>query len=188
MPLHKYLDTKRRFGTGPPPPPAPTQCDARCSWSRVLELTQAGRLCWVLQQSSTSSSNPGSSDSSGSRNSEKAYGPLASRDKRNYPVFSCGGRGSLEFNSFPNHLLLCRRFLFFSVRFGSVITGLQVAPMETVSVVYRLVPKVPGHVLLPTVAVVPVKEKVCADKREPQTCTINRNRQIFPSEGGICFC
>lgn len=36
----------------------------------------------------------------------------------------------------------------------------QVAPMETVSVVYRLVPKVPGHVLLPKVSVVPLREKV----------------------------
>lgn len=37
---------------------------------------------------------------------------------------------------------------------------LQVAPMETVSVVYRLVPIVPGHVLLPKVAVVPEREQV----------------------------
>lgn len=36
----------------------------------------------------------------------------------------------------------------------------QVAPSETVSVVYRLVPLVPGHVLLPKVAVVPEREQV----------------------------
>ncbi|CAN0077679.1 unnamed protein product [Scytosiphon promiscuus] len=43
---------------------------------------------------------------------------------------------------------------------GRRLSTLQVAPMETISVVYRLVPLVPGHVLLPKVAVVPDREKV----------------------------
>ncbi|CAM9549331.1 unnamed protein product, partial [Ectocarpus sp. 4 AP-2014] len=43
---------------------------------------------------------------------------------------------------------------------GKRLCMLQVAPMETVSVVYRLVPIVPGHVLLPKVAVVPEREQV----------------------------
>ncbi|CAN0027179.1 unnamed protein product [Ectocarpus sp. 6 AP-2014] len=43
---------------------------------------------------------------------------------------------------------------------GKRLCMLQVAPMETVSVVYRLVPIVPGHVLLPKVAVVPEREQI----------------------------
>lgn len=66
----------------------------------------------------------------------------------------------------------CCRFWF------AVLLGRQVGPMETVSVVYRLVPKVPGHVLLPTVAAVPVREKVGAAETERDaefvcTCTLN---------------
>lgn len=37
---------------------------------------------------------------------------------------------------------------------------LQVAPFETVSIMYRLVPLVPGHVLLPKVAVISDREQV----------------------------
>lgn len=36
----------------------------------------------------------------------------------------------------------------------------QVAPSETISIVYHLLPLVPGHVLLPKVTVVPEREQV----------------------------
>lgn len=36
----------------------------------------------------------------------------------------------------------------------------KVAPSETISIVYHLLPLVPGHVLLPKVTVVPVREQV----------------------------
>lgn len=40
--------------------------------------------------------------------------------------------------------------------------GQKVAPSETVSVTYRLVPLVPGHVLLPKVGLVTDREQVRA--------------------------
>lgn len=43
--------------------------------------------------------------------------------------------------------------------------------METISVAYRLVPLVPGHVLLPKVAVVPDREKVRESPTTPGAAT-----------------
>lgn len=49
--------------------------------------------------------------------------------------------------------------------------------METVSVMYRLVPKVPGHVLLPKVAAIPDREKVREREREGETTGRQADRQ-----------
>lgn len=58
----------------------------------------------------------------------------------------------------------------------------QVAPMETISVIYRLVPLVPGHVLLPKVAVVPDREKVRHKSSTTLDAAVNVPGKVRSSE------